>query len=118
MRGHCPFMNNAFSRRSLLRSGAIGAAAFTVSNAMPAWSQPSPAGGKPSPIKLGLASYTFRNFSRAQLIGFMKQLDVLALNAKDVKDHLPMDPAGGSTGARGLCGGQYQASCCWHCLLP
>ena len=86
-------MNNAFSRRSLLRSGAIGAAAFTVSNAMPAWSQPSPAGGKPSPIKLGLASYTFRNFSRAQLIGFMKQLDVLALNAKDVKDHLPMDPA-------------------------
>jgi sugar phosphate isomerase/epimerase len=87
-------MNNAFSRRSLLRSGAIGAAAFTVSNAMPAWSQPSPAGGKSSPIKLGLASYTFRNFSRAQLIGFMKQLDVLALNAKDVKDHLPMDPDG------------------------
>jgi sugar phosphate isomerase/epimerase len=41
---------------------------------------------------LGLASYTFRNFSRAQLIGFMKQLNVLALNAKDVKDHLPMDP--------------------------
>jgi sugar phosphate isomerase/epimerase len=41
---------------------------------------------------LGLASYTFRNFSRAQLIGFMKQLNVFALNAKDVKDHLPMDP--------------------------
>ncbi len=85
-------MNNALSRRSLLRSGAIGAAAFTVSNAMSAWSQPSPASGKPSPIKLGLASYTFRNFSRAQLIGFMKQLNVFALNAKDTKDHLPMDP--------------------------
>ena len=42
--------------------------------------------------RLGLASYTFRNFDRAQLIGFMKQLNVLALNAKDVKDHLPMDP--------------------------
>jgi sugar phosphate isomerase/epimerase len=41
---------------------------------------------------LGLASYTFRNFSRSQLIGFMKQLNVLALNAKDVKDHLPLDP--------------------------
>ena len=45
-----------------------------------------------SPVHLGLASYTFRNFDRAQLIGFMKQLNVLALNAKDVKDHLPMDP--------------------------
>ena len=43
------------------------------------------------PLKLGLASYTFRNFSRAQLIAFMKQLNVLALNAKDVKDHLPME---------------------------
>ena len=46
------------------------------------------------PVRLGLASYTFRNFSRAQLIGFMKQLNVLALNAKDVKDHLPADPSG------------------------
>jgi sugar phosphate isomerase/epimerase len=45
-----------------------------------------------SPIRLGLASYTFRNFSRAQLIGFMKQLNVYALNTKDVKDHLPFDP--------------------------
>ncbi len=26
------------------------------------------------------------------MIGFMKQLNVFALNAKDVKDHLPMDP--------------------------
>lgn len=46
----------------------------------------------PEPIKLGLASYTFRNFTRAQLIGFMKELDVRWLNAKDAKDHLPMDP--------------------------
>jgi sugar phosphate isomerase/epimerase len=42
---------------------------------------------------LGLCSYTFRNFDRAQLIGFMKQINVLSLNAKDVKNHLPMDPA-------------------------
>jgi sugar phosphate isomerase/epimerase len=41
---------------------------------------------------LGLASYSFRNFSRAQMIGFMKKAHVFALNAKDVKDHLPMDP--------------------------
>jgi sugar phosphate isomerase/epimerase len=46
-----------------------------------------------APIKLGLASYTFRNFSRAQLIDFMKQLQITELNAKDVKDHLPADPA-------------------------
>ena len=26
------------------------------------------------------------------MIGFMKQVNVFALNAKDVKDHLPMDP--------------------------
>ncbi len=47
-----------------------------------------------SPVRLGLASYTFRNFTRAQLIGFMQQLHVDGLNAKDVKDHLPMDPQG------------------------
>src|ERR1039458_3904741 len=52
-----------------------------------------PASGKFSPLSLGLASYTFRNFTRAQLIGFMKQLNLTDLNCKDVKDHLPMDPA-------------------------
>jgi sugar phosphate isomerase/epimerase len=50
------------------------------------------AGGAPSPIRLGMASYTFRNFTRAQLIGFMKQLNLTGLNAKDAKDHLPMAP--------------------------
>jgi sugar phosphate isomerase/epimerase len=50
-----------------------------------------PSADAPSPIRLGLASYTFRNFSRAQMIGFMKQVNVFALNAKDVKDHLPTD---------------------------
>ena len=46
-----------------------------------------------APVRLGLASYTFRNFTRAQMIGFMKELNVYGLNAKDAKDHLPMDPA-------------------------
>jgi len=40
-----------------------------------------------------MASYTFRSFTRAQVIGFMKQLNLADLNCKDVKDHLPMDPA-------------------------
>jgi sugar phosphate isomerase/epimerase len=51
-----------------------------------------PSADEASPIRLGLASYTFRNFSRAQMIGFMKQVNVFALNAKDVKDHLPIAP--------------------------
>src|SRR5271170_4461750 len=91
-RGGLSFMKRTFSRQSLIGSGALAAAAFTASKTLPAWSQPSPASGKPSPVKLGLASYTFRNFTRAQLIGYMKQLNILALNAKDVKDHLPTDP--------------------------
>jgi sugar phosphate isomerase/epimerase len=86
-------MKQTFSRRNFVQSGALIAAACAASNAVPSFAQPSAAAGKPSPIHLGLASYTFRNFSRAQMIGFMKQLNVTALNAKDVKDHLPADPA-------------------------
>jgi sugar phosphate isomerase/epimerase len=71
------------SRRNFIGSSAMAAAAYAF---------PSKAFAAP-PVKLGLASYTFRKFDRAQLIGFMKQLNVYALNAKDVKDHLPMDPA-------------------------
>jgi sugar phosphate isomerase/epimerase len=81
-----------FSRRDFVRSGAMAAAALAASSDVFALVQGRPSAGEASPIRLGLASYTFRNFSRAQLIGFMKQLNVSALNAKDVKDHLPMDP--------------------------
>ena len=83
-------MTNAFSRRNFFRSGALAATAFAASRFVPAEEPRSV--GEASPIRLGLASYTFRNFSRAQTIGFMKQLNMYALNAKDVKDHLPMDP--------------------------
>lgn len=41
-----------------------------------------------------MASYTFRNFGRTQMIGFMKQLSVVDLKAKDVRDHLPADERG------------------------
>ena len=87
-------MKNTLSRRNFVQSSALLAAASVASRAVPSLAQPMPAAGKPSPIQLGLASYTFRNFSRGQMIGFMKQLNVKALNAKDVKDHLPMDPSG------------------------
>lgn len=85
-------MKQAFSRRTFVQSGALIAAACATSSADPTFAQPSTGEGKPSPVHLGLASYTFRNFTRAQLIGFMKQLNVNDLNVKDVKDHLPMDP--------------------------
>lgn len=81
------------SRRNFIRSSALLATAAGVGcpvEAMLGQAQNlTQSTGSPSPIKLGLASYTFRNFTRAQLIAFMKQLRVTALNAKDVKDHLP-----------------------------
>jgi sugar phosphate isomerase/epimerase len=86
-------MNNVLSRRNFVRSGALAAAAYATSSAVPAAALAEPALDVAAPVNLGLCSYTFRNFDRAHLIGFMKQLNVLALNAKDVKDHLPMDPA-------------------------
>lgn len=87
-------MNNKLSRRRFIGTGTAVAAACAVSRTVPGFAQPAAEGGSASPIRLGLASYTFRNFTRAQLLGFMKQLNVNALNAKDTKDHLPMDPAG------------------------
>ena len=83
---------STFSRRDFVRSSALVAAGFAASSDVLALAQDRPSSGEASPIRLGLASYTFRNFTRTQMIGFMKQLNVFALNAKDVKDHLPMDP--------------------------
>jgi sugar phosphate isomerase/epimerase len=91
-------MESMISRRRFMKTGAV-AAACAATGAVPAMlgaaarAESLPETGKPSPVKLGLASYTFRNFTRAQMIGFMKQLEVTDLNCKDVKDHLPMDPA-------------------------
>ena len=86
-------MKQTLSRRSFVQSTALMAATCAAPGAIPAFADPSQATGKASPVHLGLASYTFRNFTRAQLIGFAKHLNVTALNPKDVKDHLPMDPA-------------------------
>src|SRR5260370_41876311 len=85
-------MKNILSRRDFVCSGAIVAAGFAASKQVFAAGAGRPPADEGSPIRLGVASYTFRNFSRAQMIGFLKQLNVLALNAKDVKDHLPMQP--------------------------
>jgi len=93
-----------FSRRNFVRTGALAAAAVTLPGrilaAVPALSPADgtspvpalpPADGA-SAVRLGVASYTFRNFRRAQLIAFLKQLNISDLNVKDTKDHLPTDP--------------------------
>jgi sugar phosphate isomerase/epimerase len=86
-----PQIKNTLSRRDFARSGAFLAAAFPFSSGIFALAQQSPSADQAAPIRLGVASYTFRNFTRAQMVGFLKQLNVLELNAKDVKDHLPSD---------------------------
>ncbi len=84
---------NKLSRRNFISTAALAGAATAVSPCIASASAETVAPVmKPLPFQLGLASYTFRDFSRAQMIGFMKQLNVTGLNAKDVKDHLPIDP--------------------------
>jgi sugar phosphate isomerase/epimerase len=84
-------MKNTFSRRDFVRSAALVAGTFTAASDIFALALGNLAADDSSPIRLGVASYTFRNFTRAQLIAYLKQLNVLALNAKDVKDHLPAE---------------------------
>ncbi len=83
---------SSLSRRDFVRSGAVVSAALAAPSGLFPLAQERPSADKRSPLRLGLASYTFRNFSRVQMIGFMKQFNVFTLNAKDVKDHLPTDP--------------------------
>ena len=110
-------MTKVLSRRNFIGSGAVAAAALAASSNVFASAEERPSAEHASPIRLGLASYTFRNFTRAQTIGFMKQLNVRDLNAKDVKDHLPTDPAGGSRSAGGLFRRGHQAARRGHHLF-
>lgn len=80
---------SSFSRRDFVRSGALVVAAFTSASKVSALGHGRPPTEETAPFRLGLASYTLRNFNRAQMVGLLKQLNVLDLNAKDVKDHLP-----------------------------
>jgi sugar phosphate isomerase/epimerase len=81
-------MKPTLSRRNLLGGGTMLAASSLLSNS--AFSFAAPASSS-SPIRLGIASYTFRKFDQAHLIEFMKELKTPYLNLKDV--HLPMTPA-------------------------
>jgi len=73
------------NRRHLLRNTAALAAA----TALPRLSR-AEAPETASPIRLGIASYTFRKFDDAHLIDFMHQLKTPWLNLKD--SHLKMGP--------------------------
>ena len=90
--GDDPLGKHSFSRRVFVSAGALVAGALATPKELFAVAAGGPAPNEASPIRLGVASYTFRNFTRSQMIGFLKQLKVLALNPKDAKDHLPMDP--------------------------
>lgn len=84
-------MDASLQRRTFLGLGAMAAAGAAVPRAF-AQSQP---GTEDShlPVRLGMCSYTFRNFDRDRMIGFLKQLKITTINLKDVKNHLPSTSA-------------------------
>jgi Xylose isomerase-like TIM barrel len=79
------------TRRDLLRGASLATAAWSASSTW-RFAQAESAPLPPCPIRLGVASYSFRHFDRSHVIAFMKELNTPYLNAKDVKDHLPMTP--------------------------
>jgi len=77
--------SNDFPRRTFLRIAALGAAGAALT-------KPGTAGAlavAPSELKLGVASYSLRAFSRAQAIQMTKQLGVRYINLKSM--HLPYE---------------------------
>jgi len=78
------------SRRNLLSASALAAASTLLPRSLSAAGAPPPAKLPPSPVRLGIASYTFRKFDVAHLIDFMHQLKTPWLNLKSV--HLPITP--------------------------
>ena len=76
-------MSSETSRRTFLQ----GAAAAAVATSLPSASA-APVAAKPSPILLGVASYSFYKLDRQHVIDGTKALKTPYLNVKDV--HLPM----------------------------
>ncbi len=85
------FQRVSSDRRGFLKAGALAGAA-TMLNGLN-WGSGGAQGTDPGAIRLGMASYTFRSFPRAQVITWMKQLRLDTINLKDVKDHLPSTSA-------------------------
>lgn len=79
-------MKNTLQRRTFLGLSGMAAAAAVAPLAL---AEAPQSAATDSPVRLGMCSYTFRNFDRAKLIGFLKQLQISTINLKDAKDHLP-----------------------------
>jgi sugar phosphate isomerase/epimerase len=84
-------MKTLLERRTFLGLSAMAAAAAAVPRA--SGEQTEGTANAHPPVRLGMCSYTFRNFDRAQLINFLKQLEISTINLKDAKDHLPSTSA-------------------------
>ena len=105
-------MKNIFSRRDFLRTGALAAATLAAPHgafALPQPQEPQPAderlAGPPRPRQLHLPQLHSRAADRASC----KQLNVTALNAKDVKDHLPIDPPAEAAALADYAASRHQA---------
>src|SRR5271156_5447982 len=85
-------MRPAITRRNFIRTTALTAATVASAKDLLELTKAPQTPSEKTPIRLGLASYTLRNFTPAQMIADMQQLKISALNAKDVKDHLPTNP--------------------------
>jgi nitrous oxide reductase len=64
-------MKNSMDRRGFLRAGAMVGAAACVSRGVAETVSAATITVAESPIRLGMASYTFRNFERAKVIEWM-----------------------------------------------
>ena len=83
-------MKSLMTRRHVLQGAALLTSMPLLAKSSLAQTATKDSKGS-SPVRLGIASYTFRKFNEAQLIGFMHELKTPYLNLKDV--HLPMGPA-------------------------
>jgi sugar phosphate isomerase/epimerase len=86
-------ISNELNRRKFLEMTALTGMAAALPLGATALAAPTKVALGTSPVKLGLASYTFRNFTRSQMLTYLKQLQIDEINPKDAKDHLPLDPA-------------------------
>ena len=82
-------MKQTYSRRNFIQSGALVTAACAASTAIPSLAQTAPASGKPSPVRLGLASYTFRKFNLEQALKRIKDLGLR--HAEFYRGHIPLE---------------------------
>lgn len=77
-----------FSRRNFLRIAGAGAVAAQAPSLL-ALNQPSPVKGTGIPFQLGIASYTFREFSLEETIEMTSRLDIKNLCLKSM--HMPLN---------------------------